>query len=83
MVLSYGKYIELLSALDEHCKGTLEKEALQDAIFKHYTGLYRTFVAQNSIGTKKLFSSYMQSKTKTRNERKVFRKFMNTGTNSN
>ena len=37
MVLTYAKYIELMTALDEHCKCTLPKDKLQDAIFDRYT----------------------------------------------
>ena len=80
MVLSYAKYIDLMTALDEHCKGTLERDELQGAIFNHYIGLNRTFVAENMKGTKRLFSSYLQSKTQTKRQRKAFRKFMNEGT---
>ena len=80
MVLSYAKYIDLMTALDEHCRGDLEREELQDAIFNHYTALNRTFVAENMKSSKRLFSSFLQSRTKTKKERKAFRKFMNEGT---
>ena len=79
MVLSYAKYIDLMTALDEHCKGTLEREELQNAIFNHYTGLHRTFVAENIKGSKKMFSSYLQSKTRTNRQREAFKNFMNEG----
>lgn len=79
MVLSYAKYIDLMTALDEHCKGTLERDELQNAIFDHYIGLNRTFVAENMKGSKRLFSSYLQSRTQTKRERKAFRKFMDEG----
>ena len=79
MVLSYAKYIDLMTALDEHCKGTLERKELQDAIFNHYIGISRTFVAENMKGSKRLFSSYLQSRTATKRERKIFRSFMNEG----
>ena len=75
MVLSYAKYIDLMTALDEHCKGTLERDELQNAIFNHYIGMNRTFVAENMKGSKRLFSSYLQSRT----ARKAFRKFMDEG----
>lgn len=68
-----------MSALDEHCKGTLERDELQNAIFNHYVGMNRTFVAENMKGSKRLFSSYLQSRTATNRERKAFRKFMNEG----
>ena len=80
MVLSYAKYIDLMTALDEHCKGTLERDELQNAIFNHYIGMNRTFVAENMKGSKRLFSSYLQSRTQTKREKKAFRKFMNEGT---
>lgn len=76
MILSYAKYIDMMSALDEHCKGALEREELQNAIFNHYISLNRTFAAENIRGTKRIFSSYLQSKTKTNRQRKLFRKFM-------
>lgn len=79
MVLSYAKYIDLMTALDEHCKGTLERDELQNAIFNHYIGMNRTFVAENMKGSKRLFSSYLQSRTATKRERKAFRKFMDEG----
>ena len=47
MVLTYAKYIELMTALDEHCKCTLPKDKLQDAIFDRYTTKYKSFVAEN------------------------------------
>ena len=79
MVLSYAKYIDLMTALDEHCKGTLEREDLQNAIFNHYISLNRTFVAENMKGSKRLFSSYLQSRTQIKREEKAFRKFMDEG----
>ena len=79
MVLSYAKYIDLMTALDEHCKGTLERDELQNSIFDHYIVLNRTFVAENMKGSKRLFSSYLQSRTQTKRERKAFRKFMDEG----
>jgi hypothetical protein len=79
MGLSYAKYIDLMTALDEHCKGTLERDELQNAIFNHYVGMNRTFVAENMKGSKRLFSSYLQSRTQTKRERKAFRKFMDEG----
>lgn len=61
-----------MSALDEHCKGALEKNELQNAIFDHYTGLYGSFVAENINGVKRLF--LIKNK---KAERKIFRHFMN------
>lgn len=77
MVLTYGKYIELLSALDEHCNGTLEKNELQDAIFNHYMSKYGSFVAENVNGAKRLFTVKLQKTKNNKAERKVFRNFMN------
>lgn len=65
-----------MSALDEHCKGTLERFELQNAIFNHYTSLNRSFVAENGKGSKRAFYSYLQSKTKTKQQRNAFRRFM-------
>lgn len=79
MLLSYAKYIELMSALDEHCKGDLEREELQNAIFNHYISLYGVFIAENMKGSKKRFCSYLQSKTKTKRQRNAFRNFMDVG----
>jgi len=77
MVLTYGKYIELLSALDEHCNGTLEKNELQDAIFDHYMSKYGSFVAENINGVKRLFLSRFQETKNNKARRKLFRHFMN------
>lgn len=79
MLLSYGKYIELMSALDEHCKGTVEKCRLQDAIFDRYMHLYNgSFVAENINNVKMLFSIKLQKTRDNKRERKRFRNFMNT-----
>lgn len=77
MVLTYSKYIELLFALDEHCKGKLEKHELQDAIFNHYMSINRTLVAENAKGSKKLFTTQWQGNKNNKAERKKFRNFMN------
>lgn len=77
MVLTYGKYIGLMSALDEHCNGALEKEELQNAIFDHYTELYGSFVAENINGVKRLFLIRFQKTKNNEAERKLFRHFMN------
>ena len=77
MVLTYGKYIELVSALDEHCNGILEKNELQDAIFDHYMSKYGSFVAENVNGAKRLFTIKLQKAKNNKAERKVFRNFMN------
>lgn len=79
MFLSYAKYIDMMSALDEHCKGVLDREELQNAIFNHCISLNRTFSAENLKGSKRRFSSYIQSKKHTNRERKTFRKFMDEG----
>ena len=78
MLLTFGKYIELLSALDEHCKGTIEKCRLQDAIFNRYMYLHNgSFVAENSRGCKRLFMIELQKTKHNNKERKLFRNFMN------
>ena len=79
MVLRYAKYIDLMTALDEHCKGTLERKELQDAIFKHYISMNRVFVAENMKGSKRRFSLQSQSKSKFKRERNAFRSFMDGG----
>ena len=77
MVLTYGKYIGLMSALDEHCNGALGKDELQNAIFDHYAGLYGSFVAENINGVKRLFLIRFQKTKNNKAERKLFRHFMN------
>lgn len=77
MILSYAKYIDLMSALDEHCKGSLEKRELQSAIFNHYMNKYGSFVAENFIGSKRLFLTKWQKNKYNNSVRKTFIKFMN------
>ena len=77
MILSYAKYIELLSALDEYSKGKLEKKELQKAIFKHYMEKYGSFVAENSKKTKKLFITKYQRSRYNKGVQKIFISFMN------
>ena len=79
MVLSYAKYIDLMTALDEHCKGTLERKELQDAVFTHYISMNKIFVAENMKGSKRRFSLPSQSKSKFKRERNAFRSFMDGG----
>lgn len=77
MILSYAKYIELMSALDEYSKGSLEKKDLQKAIFEHYAEKYGSFVAENLKGSKRLFVTRFQRTKQNKNEMKIFRNFMN------
>ena len=77
MVLTYGKYIGLMSALDEHCGGSLDKNVLQNAIFDHYMYLYGSFVAENINKSKRLFFIKFQKTKNNDAERKIFRNFMN------
>lgn len=77
MVLTYVKYIELMTALDEHCKCSLDKRELQSAIFNHYADKYGNFVAENYIGSKRLFITKRGQTKYNKNERKTFIKFMN------
>jgi len=77
MILSYAKYIELMSALDEYSKGVLGKEELQKAIFYHYADKYGSFVAENLKGSKRLFVTKYQRNRLNKNEMKIFRNFMN------
>ena len=81
MVLTYAKYIDLMTALDEHGKGTLERKELQDAIFKHYISIStnKVFVAENMKRFKRRFSLQSQSKSKFKRERNAFRNFMDGG----
>lgn len=79
MLLSYGKYIELLSALDEHCKGMVDKFKLQDEIFNHYMSVYNnSFVAENINRDKQLFITSTEKTKHFKATRKLFRNFMNT-----
>ena len=66
-----------MSALDEHCNGTLEKDKLQSAIFDRYTKLYNSFVAENINGSMELFSIKLQKSKSNKKECKRFRNFMN------
>ena len=66
-----------MSALDEHCKGTLHKRELQSIIFKHYMNKYGSFVAENSKGDKKLFAIKMQKNKNNDIVRRSFIRFMN------
>jgi len=75
MLISYAKYIDLMSALDEHCRGTLPKRDIQSIIFKHYMSKYGSFVAENSKGDKKLFAIKMQKNNDIK--RRSFIRFMN------
>lgn len=76
MLLSYGKYLDLLSALDEHCKGSLTKAELQNAIFNHYADKYGSFVAENINKVKTLFTIKYQKTKNNKAKRKLFRSFM-------
>lgn len=78
MILTYAKYIDLMSALDEHCKGKLPRDALQNAIFDRYTTKYGSFVSENLDGNKMLFTIKFQKGKNNKRERKKFRNFMNT-----
>ena len=79
MLLTYGKYIELLSALDEHCKGMVDKFKLQNEIFNHYMSVYNSsFVAENINRDKQLFITSTEKTKRFKSTRKLFRNFMNT-----
>lgn len=82
MVLTYAKYIDLMTALDEFSAGSLLKGELQNAIFDRYTSKYGNFVAENSIGNKALFVTKWQKTKINKAERKRFRNFMNTVSNN-
>ena len=62
-----------MTALDEHCKGTLERKELQDAIFNHYINISmdKVFVAENMKGSKRRFSLQSQNKGKFKREREM------------
>ena len=77
MVLTYGKYIELMSALDEYSEGTHEKHELQSAIFNHYAEKFDSFVAENINGSRRLFKVLYGKSNINKAERKAFRNFMN------
>jgi len=77
MFISYAKYIGLMTALDEHYKGTLSKYELQDMIFEHYGSTYGSFVIENAAKSKRLFVYIIQKNRRNKSEREVFRNFMN------
>lgn len=74
MVLTYAKYIDCMTALDEFTKGTLTKRDLQNAIFKHYIK-EDNIIAENLRGSKRLFVSSTR-KSRLKSERQSFIKFM-------
>lgn len=82
MILTYIKYIDLMTALDEFSVGKLPRDSLQNAIFDRYANKYGNFVAENSIGDKALFVTKLQKTRINKAERKRFRNFMNTVSNN-
>ena len=68
-----------MSALDKYSKCSLQRTDLQNAIFNHYITKYKSFVCENSKGSKRLF--YIKQdfgyKSALKSERKTFRDFMN------
>lgn len=82
MILTYIKYIDLMTALDEFSVGKLPRDSLQNAIFDRYTSKYGNFVAENSIGNKALFVTKWQKTKTNKAERKRFRNFMNAVSNN-
>ncbi len=69
MILTYAKYIELLTALDEHTKCKFKRKTLQNYIFHHLMSKYGYFVAENINGIKMaIWDSF---------NKKVFRNHMN------
>ena len=76
MVLTYAKYIDLMTALDEYCKGELDRKELQKAIFSRYANKYGSFVAENSKGSKKLFMIRFQRDKLNKKEMKKFCNYM-------
>ena len=78
MTLSYARYIDLMSALDEYSNSTLEKKDLQDTIYEHYINKYPYFIAENAKGSKRVFFNRDRySKHVKTTEKKYFRKHMN------
>ena len=78
MILTYKIYLQLLTALDEHCNCTLERSTLNNAIFDHYINLYGNFIAENGRGDKRIFSVKHQAGNRIiKAEKKLFRNFMN------
>lgn len=76
MYLSYPRYLELITALDEYSKCSLNKKELQEAIFNHFAEKYGSFAAENCRGVKRVFVTKFQRKKSNKKERKLFIKFI-------
>ena len=73
MILLYGKYLDLLSSLDEYTQSHYSKSKLQDLIYTHYTNSYSSFLAQNQhheiirISKKSIYRDEKREKKRFRN----------------
>ena len=54
MVLTYSTYRKLIFAIDEYTNWEYSKNYITNIIFKHYITRYKSFIAENKIGYKKL-----------------------------
>lgn len=57
MLLTYSRYLALLSALDEHTRCTVQKFELQNAIYNHYILEDGYIVAENAARERMIFYS--------------------------
>lgn len=78
MLLTYSRYLTLLSALDEHTRCTMQKFELQNAIYNHYIVQDGYIVAENALRERMIFYSYHYNcgKSDRTKYRKQFRAFM-------
>lgn len=77
-MLKYNIYLKLVAALSKHVKYKFKKLDIQNAIFDHYTKKgFNNIVAENSKGSKMLFTVTFNKTRKYKAVRKQFRNFMN------
>ena len=75
MTLTYGRYLELLSALDEYTNCTLDKADLQRLIYDHFINKYGSFICGNAKSELKLFVK-PSVVSKPKKEKKAFKEFI-------
>lgn len=78
MLLTYSRYLTLLSALDEHTQCTMQKFELQNAIYDHYIMQDGYIVAENAFRERMIFyaRNHLGRKSDRSKYRKQFREFM-------
>lgn len=54
MVLTYSTFCNLIFAIDEYTNKQYSKNYITNVIFKHYITRYKSFIAENKVGYKKL-----------------------------